>query len=156
MSNTLDTPFDTENEEGTPPITLLPAGKYGAEIVSATVGPTKNGKGQAIKLQWVITDPGQYEKRVLFQSVLIQHESEDAQRFGRQRLKDICVACGVKEKLTDLDVLLFKACKISVAIRKDKDGAYPDQNEIKRVAPAVEVNRPLPPIDKDLSDSIPF
>jgi len=156
MSNVLDTPFDTENEEGTPPISLLPAGKYGAEIVSASVGPTKNGKGQAIKLQWTITDPGQYEKRVLFQSVLIQHESEDAQRFGRQRLKDICVACGFKEKLTDLDVLLFKSCKITVAIRKDKDGQYPDQNEIKRVMPAVEVNKPLPPVDKDLNDRIPW
>ena len=47
-STTLETPFDTDVEEGTPPRQNLPAGKYVATITSASVGPTKNGRGVTI------------------------------------------------------------------------------------------------------------
>ena len=89
MSNTLETAFDVDNEEGTPPRELLPAGKYKAEITAASVGPTKNGRGQMVSLTWGISE-GDYEKRLVFQSILIQHDSADAQRFGRQKFKDVC------------------------------------------------------------------
>src|SRR5262249_764873 len=122
----LDTAFDVEHEEGTSPLTLLPAGKYKAQIVTAIVGPTKNGKGQAVSLTWTITE-GEYENRLVFQNILIQHESEEAQRFGRQKFKDVCSSCGITSPVTDLDVLLYKPCMISVVIRKDKDGQYADK-----------------------------
>jgi hypothetical protein len=136
QTNTLSIAFDTQNEEGTPPLTLLPAGKYAAEIVDATVGPTKNLKGQAVTLQWRITE-GDYQNRLLFHRILIEHESEDAQRFGRQKFKDVCIACGIVDPVTDLSVLCFKPCTISVAIRHDKTGEYEPQNEVKRVMPLV-------------------
>ena len=44
VTTVLTTPFDVDNEEGTPPRDLLPMGRYKAEISAATVGPTKNGK----------------------------------------------------------------------------------------------------------------
>jgi integrase len=139
QSTILDTAFDVANEEGTPPRTLLPAGKYKAEITNATVGPTKNGKGQAVSLTWVITE-GDYENRLVFQNVLIQHESEEAQRFGRQKFKDVCSSCGITSPVTDLDVLTYKTCVISVVIRKDKSGEYEDKNEVARVNPLVSWN----------------
>ena len=135
----LDTAFDVEHEEGTSPLTLLPAGKYKAQIVTATVGPTKNGKGQAVSLTWTITE-GEYENRLVFQNILIQHESEEAQRFGRKKFKDVCSSCSITSPVTDLDVLLYKPCVISVKIRKDKDGQYEDKNEVARVSPAVSRN----------------
>jgi hypothetical protein len=138
-STTLDTPFDVENEEGTPPRELLPAAKYKAQIVTAVVGPTKNAKGQAVSLTWSISE-GEYENRLVFQNILIQHESQDAQRFGRQKFKDVCNSCGITTPVTDLDVLLYKPCMISVVIRKDKDGQYADKNEIARVNPIVSWN----------------
>jgi hypothetical protein len=55
-STVLETAFDVENEEGTPPRELLPKGKYTAEIVEASVAPTKNGKGQMVHLSWCITE----------------------------------------------------------------------------------------------------
>jgi hypothetical protein len=73
----LDTPFDVDTEEGTSPRDLLPLGRYNAEVTAATVGPTKNGRGQIVNLTWVITE-GEYEKRLVFQNILIQHESADA------------------------------------------------------------------------------
>src|SRR5262249_25543006 len=126
-STTLDEAFDPETEEGSPARELLPAGRYEAEVTNATVGPTKNGRGQSVALTWTIIK-GDHEKRLVFQNILIQHESEDAQRFGRQRLKDLCVACNVKDKVTDLAVLMYKPCTITVNIRKDKNGEYPDRN----------------------------
>ena len=154
MSNMLDTAFDVPNEEGTPPITLLPAGNYTAEITSASVGETKNRKGTAVSLGLTITE-GDYEKRMVFANILIQHESAEAQRFGRQKMKDVCVACGIIDPLTNLDVLLYKACQITVAIRKDESGNYADRNEVKRVAPVVASwNGPKPGVE-DVDGSRP-
>ena len=134
LSTLLDTPFDVPNEEGTPPITLLPAGKYEAVITNAVVGPTKNGRGLAVNLTWSITK-GEFEKRLVFQSILIEHDSEDARRIGRQKFKDVCVSCGIVDPITDLEKLLYEECLISVAIRTDKDGQYADKNEVKNVLP---------------------
>jgi hypothetical protein len=139
QSNTLDTGFDVDNEEGTPPLSLLPKGKYKAEITDATVGRTKTGKGQAVNLTWVITE-GEYEKRLLFQRILIQHGSEEAQRFGRMKFKDVCAACGMTGVVTDLDPLCYNPCVITVVIRKDKEGQYDDKNEVSKVSPIVSLN----------------
>jgi hypothetical protein len=62
----------------------LPSGRYTAEIVSATVAPYKSGKGQGVKLSWCIAEE-EYEGRYVFDQITIQHESADAQKFGRQK-----------------------------------------------------------------------
>jgi hypothetical protein len=171
QSNALDTGFDVDNEEGTPPLSLLPKGKYKAEITDATVGPTKNGKGQSVNLTWTVTE-GEYENRLLFQRILIEHESAEAQKFGRMKFKDVCAACGITGTVTDLAILCFKPCTIGVMIRKDKDGQFEDKNEVSRVTPVVSWNgsKPAQQILKeasstpkafeatkdDLDDSIPF
>jgi hypothetical protein len=139
QSNTLDIGFDVDNEEGTPPLSLLPKGKYKAEITDATVGPTKNGKGQAVNLTWTITE-GEYEKRLLFQLILIEHESKEAQKFGRMKFRDVCVACGLTGRVTELDPLCYKTCEITVVIRKDREGQYDDKNEVSKVSPLVSFN----------------
>jgi hypothetical protein len=178
MTTVLDTAFDVANEEGTPAFELIPAGKYKAEIVKAFVAPTKNGKGQAVNLHWTITE-GDYEKRLLFQSLLLKHESVDAQRFGRQKFKDVCVAVGINESITDVEKLLYNPCIIHVGIRKDESGCYADKNEVKRVTPLIASwNGPKPAVkgngtaaltkeasttpkafeavDANLNDAVPF
>jgi hypothetical protein len=137
QSTTLDDAFDTANEAGTPPIKLLPKGRYTAEITKATIGPTKAGNAQMITLQWVITE-GDYEDRVVFQTIIYQHvDSSDAQRFGRQKFKDVCFACGITDPVTDLDVLLHKPCSIYVGVEHDKSGEYADKNKVTKVLPLV-------------------
>jgi Protein of unknown function (DUF669) len=139
----LNESFDTDKEEGTPPRKLLPAGKYRAEITTATVGPTKKGDGTQVKLTWVIAD-GEYEKRYVFQNILIRHPSEKAETFGRQKFKDVCVSCGITGQVTDLNVLCYKACTITVIVRTDKTGEYADRNEVVNVLPVVAWNGPKP------------
>jgi hypothetical protein len=150
MSTMLDTAFDVENEEGTAPYELLPSGKYTAEIVDAKVANTKNGAGQMVHLSWCITE-GEYENRFVFQSIIIQHTSAAAQKFGRQKFKDVCAACGITDPVTDLTVLQYKPCTIVVGVEKDKNGEYPDKNKVVRVQPYVAPMR----IDPDLDDEIP-
>ena len=152
---TLKTAFDADNEDGTPTRELLPPGGYEAEITSATVGQTKNGKGQMVNLAWVVTS-GEFENRHLFQNILVQHESVDAQRFGRQKFKDVCTACGVTGQVSDLDVLLHKPCSIAVSIKKDKNGEYPDKNEVARVQPRAVTTTNRASTHGDMSDAIPF
>ena len=162
----LDEAFDVANEEGTPPISLLPPAKYAAEIEDAHVAVTKNGNGQVVHLKWRIVD-GEHENRVLFQSILIQHTSPDAQKFGRQKFKDVCYACKITDPVTDLEVLKFRKCHISVGVEKDKSGEYPDKNKISRVVPYVASwngSKPAAAMRKEasttdkppLNDEIPF
>jgi hypothetical protein len=139
MQDFLDEAFDTPNEEGIPAFPLLPRDRYKAEIVSAKAGPTKNSKGYAINLTWSIIE-GEYDARVVFQSVLIQHESAEAMKIGRGKFKDILNAIGVTEAVTDLKVLLHKPALIGVIVREDKNGQYADRNDVNRVMPLTDSN----------------
>jgi hypothetical protein len=133
MSDELETPFEPEKEKGTS-FDLLPSGKYKAEIVQANCGRTKNGRAQSVKLRWAVTE-GEFENRLLFQDIIVEHdESEEAQRIGREKFKDVCAACGITEPVTKLDVLLYKPCVISVMIEKGKE-EFPDRNKVARVLP---------------------
>jgi Protein of unknown function (DUF669) len=128
----LDEAFDVDNEEGTKPPELLPIGTYTAEIEDAYVTTTKNGAGQMVCFKWRIIE-GEYENRVVFDQILIQHTSADAQKFGRQKFKDVCAACEVTGQVTDLEVLKFRKASIRVAVARDKTGEYGDKNRIARV-----------------------
>jgi len=142
-STILDEPFNADEEEGTKPPELLPSGKYGAEIEDAHVATTKNGNGQMVCLKWRIVE-GEHENRVLFDQILVQHTSADAQKFGRQKFKDVCLACNITGQVTDLEVLKFKKASIRVGIARDKSGEYGDKNRITRVDPYVAPWNPLP------------
>jgi hypothetical protein len=87
-----------------------------------------------VSLTWEI-DGGEYSGRRIFDRVIIAHENADAMRIGRAKLKDIAVACGVTEAITDLSVICHKLCSVAVKIESDNTGQYPDKNRIGRVKP---------------------
>jgi hypothetical protein len=165
----LDIPFETEKEDASPAFALLPRDRYKAEIVSAQTGPTKNGKGISVVLNWSIIE-GEFEHRTIWQNILIQHESQEAQKFGRMKFADVCIALGIKGQVEDLKVLHNKPCLISVIIRQDKTGQYADRNEISRVMPLPTYSGPtqdaireaqktpeaFKPVHADMNDNIPF
>ena len=134
LSTTLSEAFDVATEEGSPAFGPLPAGSYVAVIIDAKVGPLKSGKGQAILLQWEVQGGGN-QGRLIFDRVIVAHESAEAMKFGRRKLKDIADACGVKDSITDLTVLLNKPCSIYVKIEQDDAGEYPPKNRVGRVKP---------------------
>jgi Protein of unknown function (DUF669) len=135
QSEFLDVEFDTATEETTPPFAVIPTGRYTVQIVKATTGPMKNGKGVAVVLNWSITE-GEFENRTIFQNIIIQHESVEAQKYGRMRFADVCQATGnTGRKIQDLSVLKDKPCVIFVKIRRDESGQYDDRNEVSKVVP---------------------
>jgi len=132
LTTILDTAFDTATEEGSPDFEPLPKGRYVACLVDAKVGALKSGKGQAITATWEI-EGDKYAGRLIWDRIIVSHESGDAMKFGRRKLKDIAVACGVTEQITDLSVLLNKPCLIFVKIEEDEAGDYPPKNRVTRV-----------------------
>ena len=45
-----------------------------------------------------------------------QHSNEQAQDIARRQIKDLCVALGITEQVTDPEVFLFKPVKVRVGI----------------------------------------
>jgi hypothetical protein len=134
LSSTLSEAFNVAEEEGSPSFEPLPKGAYIAVITDAKVGPLKSGRGQAILLTWEVNDNNaKYAGRLIFDRVIVTHESAEAMKFGRRKLKDIAEACGVKHSITDLTVLLNKPCLVSVKIETDDTGEYPPKNVVGRV-----------------------
>ena len=154
LSTTLDEAFNTQTEEGTPDFQPLPAGNYVATIVDAKVGPLKSGKGQAVLLQWEVQGDAN-QGRLIFDRVIVAHESAEAMKFGRRKLKDIADACGVKDSITDLSVLLNKPCSIYVKIEQDDAGEYPPKNVVGRVK-AIAASAKTNDGKSAFNDQIPF
>jgi hypothetical protein len=168
-STTLDEAFDVDTEEGTSAFAPLPPGRYAAAVDDISISVTKNGNGQMVGVRWRIVE-GAHEGRLVFDQILIVHTSAEAQRIGRQRFRDMCFACGLSGKVTDLEPLKFKKCWIRVGIERDKDGVYPDKNRVTRIDPYSAVGNggkpaateakpspmPAPGAKDDLSDEIPF
>jgi Protein of unknown function (DUF669) len=161
-----DEPFDPATEEGTPPLKLLTPGKYRAVVIDGNVSDTKAKNGTMLHLTWSILG-GDFDHRLVFQSIIVRHESADAQRIGRYMLKDLCDACGITEPVTDVTVFYHKPCTISVGIEKDKNGVYSDKNRVSRIMAVDPTTRPIPPQAPavngktaapggDMNDSIPW
>ena len=128
----LETAFDTPNEKGSSE--PIPVGNYVASIFDASVGALKSGKGQGVKLTWEV-EGGEYNGRRIYDLVIIAHENPDTTRIGRGKFKDIAVATGVVDAITDLSVICHKPCWVAVKIESDDTGQYPDKNRVGRVKP---------------------
>lgn len=154
LSTMLSEAFDTDTEEGSPAYEPIPKGQYVASITDAKVGDLKSGKGQAVNLTWEL-EGGKYSGRLIFDRIIISHESEKAMKFGRQKLKDVTTAVGYTGKLSDLTVLQNKPVMISVGIEQDAAGEYPPKNKVGRVKP---IAKPEPKSNgkADFNDAVPF
>jgi hypothetical protein len=130
------------------------------------VGPLKSGKGQAILLKWEIqgrtaalleweVQDKTSQGRVIFDRVIVAHESAEAMKYGRRKLKDIADACGVKDSITDLTVLLNKPCSIYVKVEHDDAGDFPPKNRVGRVRP-LQAKTNGTNGKADFNDQVPF
>jgi hypothetical protein len=158
MSNT-DFEFDPIEEgkkaDERPARSILPEGVYEAEIIDAKYTETKAKRGMQIALTWQVVK-GEHEKRWIFQNILVQHDSKDAEAIGRAMLSDICRACDVTGKLSgDFSPLFYKPCDVRVGIEQDRAGHYPDRNRVKLVAKVGTMYRPPARPNKSAAPSAP-
>jgi hypothetical protein len=152
LSTLLGEAFDVASEEGSPAFEPVAAGRYAAVITDAKVGPLKSGKGQAVLVTWEV-EGGQYAGRLIWDRVIVSHESAEPTKYGRRKFKDIADACGIKDAITDLEVLRNKPCLITVKIENDDSGEYPPKNVVTRVRAIKTASNGN---GADLNDAIPF
>jgi len=140
---TLPEAFDPETQEGSH-FDVVPIGTYAAQVVDACVAQPKSGDGHYVGLTWQITE-GEHEGRYVWQRITFLHSSTQAVTIGRRQFKDLCVATGVSEQVSDVEVFKFIPCQLKVGIEKDKSGVYPDKNRISRALP-LEANKTEPKV----------
>ena len=73
----------------------LPAGEYRVMITDSDVVVPKSGKGRMVKLTYECIDPD-YQGRKVFDNIVVEHPSADAERIGKQKLNTIGSIVGVK------------------------------------------------------------
>ena len=121
----------------------VPAGRGGhapaAEIIEAEIRQPKSGDGHMLALTWKICD-GDFEGRQVWDTLCYQHSNATTQDIARKRLKDLCVALGITEQVTDPEIFKFKPAQVRVVVQVDKHGQFDDQNRIKGVRPLAETD----------------
>ena len=132
--------FDPATQEGND---LIPVGTYVAQVIEACVAQPQSGDGYYIALTWQITE-GEHENRYVWQRITFLHSKAQAAKIGRKQFKDLCVATGINEQVSDVEVFKYIPCRIKVGIEKDKRGEYPDKNKVSRIWPLGQARNKRP------------
>lgn len=123
---------------------VLPAGKYIAQIIASEMRPTKGGDGQYLWLELEILD-GEHKGRKTWDRLNIINPNEQAVDIAQRALSAICHALG-KTAVQDSEDLHFQPMMITVRVRPAR-GDYDASNEIRgyeAVAGGGAVQRPTP------------
>ena len=138
---------------------LLAEGSYDFEIVDAADTVSKAGNDMIKLTLRVYSDDGAY---VVIRDYLLESLAA--------KLRHAAEACGLLDDYEngrlDADDFKTKTGKVKVGIKKDKDGNYPDQNQIKDYItkpefPKANTRKPTasasrPAVESDFDDEIPF
>ena len=111
---------------------LLPAGEYSAQAIEGEKKDTQSG-GTMLIFTFEILE-GEFQGRRIWDRLNYVNSNPEAQRIARKALGKFAVAAGLAG-FEDTDDFLWKPVRISVTVRKDKNGQYPDQNAIGKYSP---------------------
>jgi hypothetical protein len=75
----------------------LPAGEYKVQISDTDIVTPKSGNGKMIKIVYEVVADAQYDGRKIFDNIIVEHSSADAERIGEQKLNTIMALTKVKE-----------------------------------------------------------
>ena len=129
--------FDPATQQGND---LIPVGTYVAQVIEACVAQPQSGDGYYIALTWQITE-GEHENRYIWQRITFLHSKAQAAKIGRKQFKDLCVATGINEQVSDVEVFKCIPCDIKVGVETDKLGEYDDKNKVSRIWPLGQAPR---------------
>ena len=126
--------FDPSQYEGTADFVPIPPGWQSAQIVEASRKEALSNSSSTYVLAIFEIIEGAYKGRKIFQNVTLTTQNQQAVEIGQRLLTDICNALKIGP-LKNLEVLQYKPMKVRVGIKRDKDGVYPDRNQITQVRP---------------------
>lgn len=125
--------FDATQVEPTQPFTVIPAGKYKAQVVASEIRATNNGAGQYLWFELDILD-GEHAGRKLFERLNLWNDNATAVEIAQRTLSAMCHATG-QLHVEDSEALHFKPMIVTVRVRPagpGKDGKqYDASNEIR-------------------------
>lgn len=133
--------FDALSVEPHKAFDPVPPGEYRAFIVNSEVKDTSNGKGEYLKLEWIIAE-GQFANRRVFQNINIKNPNAQAQRIAQGELSAICRATG-KSRVVDSSELHNIPVIIKLRI-KPANGDYPAANKVADINAIVGSAAPAP------------
>ena len=125
--------FDPSQYEGTD-FVPIPPGWQSAQIVEASRKEALNNSASTYVLAVFEILEGAHKGRKIFQNVTLTNANQQAVEIGTRLLKDICESVKTGP-LKNLEVLLYKPVKVRLGIKRDKDGIYPDRNQVTQVRP---------------------
>ena len=105
---------------------IIQPGIYKAVITEAELVANKTTQGSHIKIIWQLLNGS---NRLLWDNITVANANVKAAQIGRENLKRICVAFGIKH-LTDPAQLVGKTANIKVIVTKDKASGE-DRNNIR-------------------------
>ncbi len=120
--------FDANSVEPSSPRTVIPAGKYLAQIVTSEMRPTKAGTGQYLALAFAIID-GEFANRQFFVNLNLDNPNQQATEIAHRDLSAICRAAG-QMTVSDSEQLHLKPMLVTLKVRP----AGPDRQGIEREA----------------------
>ena len=136
MNNEFELPeiFDPSQYAGTTDLVPIPPGWQSAQIVEASRKEALNNSASTYVLAVFEILEGAHKGRKIFQNVTLTNANQQAVEIGTRLLKDICESVKTGP-LKNLEVLLYKPVKVRLGIKRDKDGIYPDRNQVTQVRP---------------------
>lgn len=110
--------FDANNHDPAQERTLLPPGKYLAQIVESEMKDTKGGSGQMLSLTMEILE-GPEKGRKIWDNLNLKNPNQQTVEIAQRTLSAICHAIG-RLQVSDSDDLHFEPMLVSVAVEDDK------------------------------------
>src|SRR5262249_39861142 len=124
--------FDPSQYEGTADFVPIRPSWQSAQIVEVSRKEAQNNSSSTYILAVFEIIEGEHKGRKIFQNITLTNQNQQAVEIGQRLLTDICNALKIGP-LKNLEVLLYKPMKVRVGIKRDKDGVYPDRNQITQV-----------------------
>lgn len=144
--------FDANQVEPTGDFEAIPAGKYLAVITDSEMKPNKAGTGSLLQLTFQIIE-GDYENRLLWTRLNLDHPNATAVQIARADLSAICRAVGVlapkdSVELHNLPLMINVRCKKrqdTGDVVNEIKGYSPRETKSVRAAPAASAAPATPP-----------
>lgn len=148
----LGTNFDATQVPPQEAFTVIPAGKYKAQVVASEIRATNNGAGQYLWFEMEILE-GDQQGRKLWDRLNLWNDNATAVEIAQRTLSAMCHSTG-QLHVEDSEALHFKPMLVTVRVRPagpGKDGKqYDASNEIRGyeavngAAPAAPVQQAAP------------
>jgi Protein of unknown function (DUF669) len=121
--------FDASQVEPQAGFEVIPPGWYNVMIDESEMRPTRDNTSEYLQLRYTVID-GQYANRKLFERLHIANANPVAREIAYKQLSAIAHSVGVLQ-VADSQQLHGIPLKVKVRIRKDPDGFYDDQNDVR-------------------------